>query len=184
MSRLEKGQSEQLLTLLAQRFIKHMHRHASISWEDVSAKISGMPDRLWSLNEMEKTGGEPDVVDFDKASNQFVFFDCSTESPAGRRSICYDLEGLESRKEHKPVNNAIDMAHAMGIELLNEDQYRYLQSLGNFDLKTSSWIATPREFRKLGGALFCEKRYKQTFTFHNGAQSYYASRGFRGLIKF
>ncbi len=182
MPHLEKDQSEQLLAILAARFNKNMQRHASISWDDVLAKLSKMPDKLWSLNEMENTGGEPDVVDFDASTNQFVFFDCAAESPAGRRSTCYDLEGLESRKEHKPANNAIDMAYAMKIALLNEDQYRYLQTLGNFDLKTSSWLATPSPIRELGGALFGDKRYNHVFIYHNGAQSYYGARGFRGVL--
>ena len=152
-------------------------------WIEVQAKIAASPNKLWSLNEMEKTGGEPDVIGFDKAKNEYIFCDCSEESPKGRRSICYDREGLESRKEHKPENTAVDMAAAMGIELLTEDQYRKLQELGEFDTKTSSWIKTPSEIRKLGGAIFGDRRYDRVFVYHNGAESYYGVRGFRGLLR-
>lgn len=160
-----------------------MNRHKSLDWDKIYAKLHDSSDKLWSLNEMERTGGEPDVVGYDKNTDEYIFIDCSMESPIGRRSFCYDHEALESRKKHKPVNCAIDMAAAMGIELLNEDQYRELQKLGNFDMKTSSWIRTPVEIRKLGGALFCDRRYDHVFVYHNGADSYYGARGFRGSLK-
>jgi len=160
-----------------------MNLHSGLIWAEVRTKLEANPEKLWSLAEMERTGGEPDVVGFDEKTGEYIFMDCSAESPAGRRSVCYDREALESRKEHKPENNAVDMAAAMGIELLNEEQYRQLQKLGEFDLKTSSWIATPSEIRKLGGALFCDRRYDTVFLYHNGAQSYYAARGFRGLLR-
>ena len=160
-----------------------MNRHKGFEWADVLAKIEANPEKLRSLNEMETTGGEPDIVDYDKKKDEYIFYDCSAESPKGRRSICYDGEALELRKEHKPHNSAIDMAVAMGIELLNEEQYRELQKLGNFDTKTSSWIKTPTDIRKLGGALFCDRRYNTVFLYHNGVESYYAARGFRGLLK-
>jgi hypothetical protein len=160
-----------------------MHRHKDIDWPAVQARLQAAQEKLWSLHEMEKTGGEPDVVGQDPATGEFIFFDCSPESPKGRRSTCYDLEGLESRKEHAPENNALDLAAAMGIDLLTEEQYRQLQQLGTFDLKTSSWVLTPPEIRKLGGALFCDRRYNHVFTYHNGAQSYYAARGFRGALR-
>lgn len=172
-----------LLEILQARFEEHMHRHKGIAWGKVSAKLEGANANLWSLNEMEKTGGEPDVVGFDKKADEFIFFDCSAESPKGRRSVCYDREGLESRKEHKPKNTAIDLASAMGVELLTETQYRDLQLLGEFDTKTSSWLQTPEEIRALGGAIFGDRRYDSVFIYHNGAQSYYAARGFRGCLR-
>lgn len=180
---LSPQQREELFTALKARFEKHMKRHASLAWADVQARLDANPDKLWSLNEMERTGGEPDVIGYDKKTGQFTFCDCSAESPDGRRSLCYDREGLESRKEAQPKDSAMDMANAMGIALLTEDQYRVLQALGNFDTKTSSWIVTPPEIRKLGGALFCDRRYGHVFVYHNGAQSYYASRGFRGELR-
>ena len=160
-----------------------MHRHKGIAWADVQARLEGDPAALKSLHAMETTGGEPDVIGRDKSNGHFTFCDCSTESPAGRRSVCYDREALESRKEHKPKSSAVDLAAAMGIELLTEEQYRKLQTLGEFDTKTSSWIETPREVRALGGALFCDRRYGKVFVYHNGAQSYYAARGFRGALR-
>ena len=176
-------QREQLLRALKARFEKNMNRHKGLEWAKVQAKLEADTEKLWSLNEMEKTGGEPDVVGQDKETDEYIFFDCSAESPKGRRSVCYDREGLESRKEHKPENNAIDMAAAMGLELLTEEQYRALQKLGNFDTKTSSWIITPASIRKLGGALFCDFRYGNVFVYHNGAQSYYGGRAFRGSLR-
>lgn len=172
-----------ILKTLQSRFEKHMNRHEGLEWNKIQAKLEANSNKLWSLNEMEQSGGEPDVVGFDKTTGEYIFYDCSAESPVGRRSVCYDLEGLESRKEHKPKNNAIDMAAAMRIELLSEEQYRELQKLGNFDSKTSSWVKTPSEIRKLGGAIFCDRRYNKVFVYHNGAESYYGSRGFRGLLK-
>jgi hypothetical protein len=160
-----------------------MSRHPGLKWEKVLAKLETSPAKLWSLNEMERTGGEPDVIGFEKATGEFVFCDCSAESPAGRRSVCFDQQALKARKEHPPNSSAVEMADAMGIELLSEDQYRKLQTLGEFDLKTSSWIATPLAIRKLGGALFCDRRYDHVFVYHNGAQSYYAARGFRGCLR-
>ena len=160
-----------------------MNRHKGLQWANVEAKLKASPEKLWSLNEMERTGGEPDVVGHDKKSGEFVFYDCSAESPKGRRSICYDHEALAARKEHKPKDSAINMAAAMGIELLTEEQYRKLQQLGEFDTKTSSWVKTPAEIRKRGGALFCDRRYDHIFLYHNGADSYYAARAFRGLLK-
>jgi hypothetical protein len=180
---LSSAQREALLGALEARFEKHMNRHKGIEWAKVQAKLEANADKLWSLNDMEKTGGEPDVVGFDKKSGEYVFFDCSAESPAGRRSVCFDREGWESRKEARPANNAIDMAAAMGVELLTEAQYRELQTLGEFDLKTSSWVQTPPDIRKLGGALFCDRRYDTVFLYHNGAQSYYAARAFRGSLR-
>ena len=177
------GQREELLKVLKARFEKNMERHKGLAWAKVQAKLEANTDKLWSLNEMEQTGGEPDVVGHDKKTGEFVFYDCSAETPKGRRSVCYDREALESRKEHKPKDSAIDMAAAMGIELLTEEQYRELQQLGNFDLKTSSWIVTPSNIRKLGGALFCDRRYDQVFVYHNGAESYYGARGFRGALR-
>lgn len=174
---------EELLGTLQARFEKNMNRHAALEWEKVQAALETRPDKLWSLNEMERTGGEPDVVGRDKDTGEYVFVDCSAESPTGRRSVCYDRAGLESRKEHRPKNNAVDMAAAMGIELLTEAQYRDLQQLGQFDVKTSSWVKTPAGIRKLGGSLFCDRRYDHVFTYHNGAQSYYAVRGFRGSLR-
>jgi hypothetical protein len=172
-----------LLTVLQSRFEKNMNRHKGLDWTKVQAKLEDDAKKLASLNEMEATGGEPDVVGFDKKTGEFIFYDCSAETPKGRRSVCYDRDGLESRKEHKPENNALDMAAAMGVELLTEEQYRDLQQLGEFDLKTSSWIQTPASIRKLGGALFADRRYDTVFIYHNGAQSYYAVRGFRGVLR-
>lgn len=176
-------QREQLLKTLKARFEKNMHRHKSLSWEKVQARLDAHTEKLWSLNEMELTGGEPDVIGFDKKTGEYIFYDCSSESPKERRSICYDREGLESRKEHRPANSAVDMATAMGIDILTEEEYKDLQSFEEFDIKTSSWIKTPAEIRKLGGALFCDRRYNHVFVYHNGAQSYYASRAFRGSLK-
>jgi hypothetical protein len=180
---LKAKEREALLEALQVRFEKNMSRHPGLQWEDVRKKLDASAEKLWSLSEMERTGGEPDVVGEGKAKDGIVFFDCSSESPKGRRSVCYDREALEARKEHKPKDNAVDMAAAMGIELLTEDQYRELQRFGSFDLKTSSWVKTPNDVRKLGGALFCDRRYEHVFTYHNGAQSYYAARGFRGSLK-
>jgi len=180
---LSLKQREELLKLLKSRFEKNMNRHQDIEWAKVHLKLEGNTEKLWSLNEMEKTGGEPDVVGHDNKTDEYIFYDCSSESPDGRRSLCYDREALESRKEHKPKDNAIDMAEVMGIELLTEEQYRGLQKTGNFDLKTSSWVKTPAEIRKLGGALFCDRRYDHIFVYHNGAESYYAARGFRGSLR-
>lgn len=180
---LSAVQAGELLHALKVRFEKNMGRHKGIEWAKVEERLVARPEKLWVLDEMEVTGGEPDVVDYDKETGEYIFYDCSAESPKGRRSICYDLEGLESRKEHQPENNAIDMAATMGIELLTEEQYRFLQQLGKFDTKTSSWIVTPPEIRKLGGALFGDRRYDHVFVYHNGAQSYYAARAFRGLLK-
>jgi hypothetical protein len=176
-------QQEKLITTLKGRYSKNVNRHKDIEWTKVQAKLESNTQKLWSLNEMERTGGEPDVVGLDKKMDQFIFYDCSAESPAGRRNFCYDREALESRKEHKPENNAIDMAAAMGIELLTEEEYRELQKLGIFDTKTSSWVKTPADIRKLGGALFCDRRYDHVFVYHNGAESYYSSRGFRGSLR-
>ncbi len=180
---LTSSQREQLLKTLKTRFEKNMHRHKGIEWSKVQARLEAHTEKLWSLNEMENTGGEPDVAGYDNKTGEFVFFDCSAESPKDRRSVCYDREGLESRKEHRPANNAVDMAAAIGIELLTEEQYRELQKLGTFDIKTSSWVKTPPGIRDLGGALFCDRRYDHVFTYHNGAQSYYAARAFRGSLK-
>jgi len=185
---LSQKQREELIRTLKTRFEKNMIRHINLEWAGLQAKLETSPDsyrdeKLWSLNEMERTGGEPDVVGHDKKTGEYIIYDCSPESPKGRRSVCYDREGLESRKEHKPENNAVDMAAAMGIELLTEEQYRELQKLGNFDTKTSSWVKTPSEIRKLGGALFCDRRYDHVFVYHNGAESYYGVRGFRGLLR-
>jgi hypothetical protein len=179
---LTSKQSEELLLILKSRFEKNMNRHKAIEWQKVEAKLKANPAKLWSLSEMERTEGEPDVIGVDKKSGEFLFADCSPESPGGRRSVCYDGEALESRKEHKPKNSAIEMAKEMGIEILSEDQYRNLQKLGKFDAKTSSWIKTPAEIRELGGALFADYRYGTVFVYHNGAQSYYAARGFRGAL--
>ncbi|MBT2560060.1 DUF4256 domain-containing protein [Pedobacter sp. ISL-68] len=180
---LSAEQVQELLHTLKVRFEKNMDRHKSIEWAKVEERLVTRPEKLWVLDEMEVTGGEPDVVDYDKKTGEYIFYDCSAESPKGRRSICYDLEGLESRKEHQPENNAVDMAATMGVELLTEEHYRFLQQLGKFDTKTSSWIVTPPEIRKLGGALFGDRRYDHVFVYHNGAQSYYAARAFRGLLK-
>lgn len=174
---------EELLAVLKARFEKNMKRHKGISWADVQSRLEAATEKLWSLHEMERTGGEPDVVGYDKKTGEYLFYDCAAETPKGRRSLCYDREALEERKEHKPENNAIDVAAAMGIELLTEEQYRELQKLGNFDTKTSSWVKTPPEIRKLGGALFCDRRYDHVFVYHNGASSYYAVRGFRGWLR-
>lgn len=176
-------QREQLLQTLQARFEKNMNRHPELTWAKVQVKLEAQPDKLWSLHEMEQTGGEPDVIGYDEQTNQFLFVDCSAESPKGRRSVCYDHEALESRKQHKPEDSAMNMAAAMGIELLTEEQYRELQKLGKFDLKTSSWVQTPASIRKLGGALFCDRRYDTVFVYHNGAESYYGARGFRGMLK-
>src|ERR671927_1468235 len=174
---------QELLAALKTRFEKNMNRRKGLEWSKVQAKLEANPEKLWSLNEMETTGGEPDVVSFDKKTGAYTFYDCSAESPKDRRSVCYDREALDARKEHKPKNSAIDMATAMGIELLTEEQYRELQKQGEFDLKTSSWVKTPPDIRKLGGALFCDRRYDTVFVYHNGAESYYAARGFRGLLR-
>ncbi|MBA2328129.1 MAG: DUF4256 domain-containing protein [Flavisolibacter sp.] len=187
---LSPAQREEILKTLKTRFEENMNRHKGVEWQKVQAKLDTATgaEKLWSLNEMERTGGEPDVVvsianGNDKKQGEFIFIDCSEESPKGRRSICYDREALDSRKEHKPKDNAIDMADAMGLEILTEEQYRELQKFGNFDTKTSSWVKTPSEIRKLGGALFCDRRYNTVFLYHNGAQSYYGSRAFRGLLR-
>jgi hypothetical protein len=174
---------EELLNTLKTRFQKNSDRHKDIEWAKVQAKLDANRGKSWSLNEMERTGGEPDVVGHDKKTDEYIFYDCSAESPKGRRSVCYDRAALESRKEHQPEDNAIDMAAAIGIELLTERQYRELQTLGSFDLKTSSWVKTPADIRKLGGALFCDRRYNTVFLYHNGAESYYAARGFRGSLR-
>lgn len=181
-AKLSKEQTDALLKALQARFEKHGDRHQGLKWEHVQSRLSADSGKLWSLSEMERTGGEPDVVDHDKKSGALTFVDCSAESPAGRRSLCYDGEALVSRKEHKPADSAVAMAAAMGVELLTEEQYRALQKLGAFDNKTSSWIKTPPEIRKLGGAVFCDRRYNQVFLYHNGAESYYAARGFRGAL--
>jgi hypothetical protein len=187
MAKLAKGlspdQHKKLLSLLKARFEKNVNRHKGFQWAKIQAKLEAKPEKLWSLNEMERTGGEPDVVGHDEKTDEYFFCDCSAESPNGRRSVCYDREGQEARKEFKPNRNATDMAAAMGIELLTEEQYRVLQELGNFDTKTSSWVKTPHVVRKLGGALFADRRYGRVFVYHNGAQSYYAVRGFRGSLK-
>jgi hypothetical protein len=180
---LSPEQCDELLRIIRTRFEKHMNRHKGLEWTKVQAKLEGNSEKLWSLNEMEMTGGEPDVIGHDNMMGEYIFYDCSEDSPKGRRSVCYDREGLESRKEFKPENNAIDMADLMGIELLTEVQYRELQKLGHFDTKTSSWIKTPTEIRKLGGALFADFRYDNVFIYHNGAHSYYNVRGFRGSLK-
>jgi hypothetical protein len=180
---LSPEQRKELLRESKVRFEKNMNRHKGLEWAKVQAKLEANIEKLWSLNEMERTGGEPDVVGHDKKTGEYVFYDCSAESPTGRRSVCYDREALESRKEHKPKNNAIDMAAAMGIEILTEEQYRELQQLGTFDLETSSWVQTPADIRTLGGALFCDRRYDTVFVYHNGAESYYAARGFRGSLR-
>ena len=180
---LSKKQGEELLKTLQVRFEKNMNRHQGLEWSKVQTRLDANPEKLWSLSEMEQTGGEPDVVGHDKKTGEYIFYDCAEESPKGRRSICYDHESLESRKEYKPENSAINMADAMGIEILSEEQYRELQKLGNFDTKTSSWVKTPADIRKLGGALFCDRRFGKVFLYHNGAESYYGARGFRGSIR-
>ncbi|MDB6125354.1 MAG: hypothetical protein JWQ71_4347 [Pedosphaera sp.] len=182
-TKLPPEQREELLSALKARFEKNMNRHKGLEWAKVQAKLEENTEKLWSLNEMERTGGEPDVVGHDKKMGEHIFFDCSAESPNGRRNVCYDREALDSRKEHKPENNAIEMAAAMGIELLTEEQYRELQKLGNFDTKTSSWVKTPSDIRELGGALFCDRRFGRVFVYHNGAQSYYSGRAFRGSLR-
>ena len=181
--KLSPAQCEELLTELKTRFERNMNRHKGLEWTKVKAKLEANTEKLWSLNEMERTGGEPDVLGHDRKTGEYIFYDCSAESPKGRRSVCYDREALESRKEHKPKNNAIGMAAVMGIELLTEEQYRELQELGEFDAKTSSWVQTPTDIRKLGGALFCDRRYDHVFVYHNGAESYYAARAFRGSLR-
>ena len=180
---LSSAQFGELLIILKNRFEKNMSRHKGLAWNSVKVKLETDAEKLWSVNEMERTGGEPDVVGYDKKTDEYLFYDCSAESPKGRRSLCYDHKALEARKEHKPENSAIEMASEMGIEILTEDQYRELQVLGSFDLKTSSWIKTPDHIRKLGGAIFCDRRYDTVFVYHNGAESYYAARGFRGALK-
>src|SRR5246127_3764218 len=180
---LSPEQRELLLSVLKTRFEKNMNRHKRLEWAQVQARLEANAEKLWSLHEMERTGGEPDVVGHDKKTGEYNFYDCSAESPKGRRSLCFDREALESRKENKPNNNAMDMAAAMGVELLTEEQYRELQTLGTFDTKTSSWVKTPSNIRKLGGALFCDRRYETVFVYHNGAESYYAARGFRGSLR-
>lgn len=180
---LSSHKQEELLKTLQSRFEKNMHRHKNVLWKNVQTKLEANVEKLRSLNDMEQTGGEPDVIGFDKKTGEYIFYDCSPESPAGRRSLCYDREALDSRKEHKPKNSAMDMAVALGIEILTEEQYRELQKLGEFDTKTSSWVQTPDEIRELGGALFCDRRYNHVFTYHNGAESYYAARGFRGALR-
>ncbi len=180
---LPKDQAADLLKTLTARFEKNMQRHKDLEWAKVQSKLEANAGKLWSLNEMERTGGEPDVIGFDKKTGEYIFYDCSEESPKDRRSYCYDGDALKSRKEHKPKNSAVDAAAEMGIEILTEEQYRELQQLGKFDLKTSSWVKTPSDIRKLGGAVFCDRRYDTVFLYHNGAESYYAARGFRGSLK-
>ena len=183
MKKVSPKQVEELLRVLQARFEKNMNRHRGLEWAKVEAKLKAHPEMLWSLHEMEKTGGEPDVVGHDQKTDQYIFFDCSAETPKGRVSVCYDREGWESRKEHRPKTTAMDMATQMGIELLTEEQYLELQKFGEFDTKTSSWVKTPADIRKLGGALYCDRRYGRVFVGHNGAQSYYAARGFRGSLR-
>jgi len=180
---LSPEQREELIKTLKVRFEKNKSRHTGLEWANVQSKLEANADKLWSLGEMERTGGEPDVIAHDNTTDEYIFYDCSAETPKGRRSVCYDREALESRKEFKPENNAVDMAASMGIELLTEAQYRELQTFAKFDTKTSSWVKTPAEIRKLGGAIFCDRRYDHIFTYHNGAESYYAVRGFRGLLR-
>ena len=181
--KLAHKEAEELIRTLKSRFEKNMNRHKGLEWSEVRAKLERSAEKLWSLNEMDTTGGEPDIVGQDKKTGEYIFYDCSSETPKGRRSFCYDREALQSRKENKPANSAIDVAADMGIEILSEEQYRELQTLGNFDTKTSSWVQTPDNIRKLGGALFCDRRYDTVFVYHNGAESYYAARGFRGWLK-
>ncbi|KON78765.1 DUF4256 domain-containing protein [Leptospira kirschneri] len=180
---LVSEQREKLLIILKDRFTKNMNRHKDLEWTKIKARLEANSEKLWSLNEMEKTGGEPDVIAYDQKTGEYIFYDCSAESPKDRRSVCYDREALESRKEHKPKDNALDMATSMGIEILTEEQYRELQKFGKFDTKTSSWIKTPSDIRKLGGAIFADFRYGHVFVYHNGAESYYAVRGFRGSLR-
>lgn len=182
-NKLPKSQTDELLQLLKTRFEKNKQRHKGIDWQSVQARLEAKPEKIWSLNEMEMTGGEPDVVDMDKKTGEYIFYDCAAESPKGRRSICYDGEALASRKEHKPPHSAVGMAEEMNIDILTEEQYRFLQQLGNFDAKTSSWLKTPDSIRKLGGAIFADFRFGTVFVYHNGAESYYAARGFRGMLK-
>ena len=181
--KLSSEQREELLRTLKNRFEKNMNRHKGFEWAKIQAKLEANPEKLWSLDDMEITGGEPDVVGYDKKTGEYIFYDCSAESPKDRRSLCYDRDALESRKEHKPKNNAIDMAADMGIEILTEQQYRDLQHVGEFDTKTSSWVKTPDNIRELGGVVFCDRRYDTVFLYHNGAESYYAARGFRGSLR-
>jgi Protein of unknown function (DUF4256) len=180
---LSARQTEELLTTLKSRFEKNMSRHEGLEWSKVRAKLEANSEKSWSLNEMERTGGEPDVIGHDKKTGEYIFYDCAAESPKDRRSLCYDREALDSRKEHKPKGSAVDLAEAMGVELLTEEQYRELQKLGTFDEKTSSWVKTPPAIRKLGGALFCDRRFDTVFVYHNGAESYYGARGFRGWVR-
>jgi len=180
---LSLEQRKQLLSVLKTRFEKNMNRHKGLEWVKVQVKLEAVPEKLWSLHEMERTGGEPDVVGHDKKTGEYIFYDCSAESPKGRRSLCYDREALDARKEDKPKGDAMSAASAMDMELLTEEQYRELQKLGTFDAKTSSWVKTPSDIRKLGGALFCDRRFNTVFVYHNGAESYYAARGFRGLLR-
>jgi Protein of unknown function (DUF4256) len=180
---LSKKQREELLTTLKARFEKNMNRHRNLDWTEVLARLEANPEKLRSLHEMERTGGEPDVVGHDKKTGEYIFYDCSTESPTGRRNLCYDREALEARKKNKPANNAMDVASALGVELLTEEEYRELQKLSPFDTKTSSWVKTPSKIRELGGAVFCDRRYNTVFLYHNGAESYYAARGFRGSLR-
>jgi hypothetical protein len=180
---LSPQQGQELLSALRLRFEQNRNRHKGLDWAKIQAKLERNPQKLWSLNEMERTGGEPDVIGHDQKTGEYIFYDCSEQSPEGRRSLCYDREALDARKEHKPKNDAIDMAAAIGIELLTEEQYRELQKLGDFDTKTSSWVKTPSDIRKLGGALFCDRRYDRVFVYHNGSESYYAGRGFRGWLR-
>lgn len=180
--KLNPAEVAALLEILKTRFEKNMHRHKSLNWADIEDRLQQKPEKLWSLNQMEDTGGEPDVVSLDSKSPEIIFYDCVVETPKGRRSLCYDRAALDARKEHKPENNAVEVAEAIGIELLTEEEYRQLQSIEQFDLKTSSWVKTPEDIRKLGGAIFCDSRYGRVFTYHNGAQSYYATRGFRGRL--
>lgn len=181
--KLSATEQQELLSILKTRFEKNMQRHKGLDWNSIQTKLEAHPEKLWVLNEMELTEGEPDVVGYDKKTGEYIFYDCAAESPKGRRSLCYDREALDSRKEHKPKDSAVDMAAAIGIEILSEEEYRALQQLGNFDLKTSSWIQTPAKIRKHGGAVFCDRRYDTVFLYHNGADSYYAARGFRGKLK-
>lgn len=183
MKTLNARESKNLIAILKDRFENNMNRHKEVDWIHLQNKLLVQTDKLWSLNQMEKTGGAPDVIDFDKATGRYLFCDCSPESPQGRRSLCYDQEALNSRKKNKPVGSAMEVAHSMGIDLLTEDEYRFLQKIEAFDLVSSSWVVTPPEIRKLGGALFCDRRYNRVFTYHNGAESYYAARGFRGALK-
>ncbi len=181
--KLDLEQVARLLDILKQRFEQNMHRHKDLNWADIEDRLQQQPEKLWSLHQMEETGGEPDIIVLDAKSQEIFFYDCTVETPKGRRSLCYDRAALDARKEHKPANNAVDVAEAMGIELLTEEQYKQLQLFGHFDLKTSSWVKTPEDVRALGGAIFCDSRYGRVFTYHNGAQSYYATRGFRGRLK-